>query len=602
MKAFLSYLKGKPKFVWWMALPMVLGPIADYYLMESFCINVFKETRWRAQILNIVFFELILLALFFAIGNLSVALSTETVFFAAVGILNYAVIQFRSTPLVPWDIFSFDTAVSVAGNYHLTFSSRQVLTLGGFIVLYLLQLPANWAPFYGKRKGWLIRLIGCGSFVALFFGLGKMTQTDRWVSKWNLYPFLFTPKVMAERNGFFVTYVMDHQYLFVEKPEGYSAEEAKRLLEESAEDAVSGGETDHRPDIVVVMDEAFSDLSVLGELDTNEDYMPYLHSLMNGEEDTVTGIAHVSVKGGNTPNSEFEFLTGNTEAFLPAGSIPFQQYIKKEIPDALPNELKALGYETTAIHPFRAEGWSRNTVYPLLGFDRFLSQDDFKSPVLVRNYISDESSFEKVLEVLDEGDQDAPKFVFNVTMQNHGSYGDSYTNFPETIHALSADSVELDRYLSLIKITDDALRDLVEALKNRERDTILVFFGDHQPNDAIASPVLSSNGKDVNNLDKEDTDLRYVVPFLIWANFDIDEDAGEETSLNYLAGEMLSLAGMPLSTYRQFLEGQEETFPVISAECVKDENGTAFEAGELKEPLDNYRTVQYYELFDAPQN
>lgn len=80
------------------------------------------------------------------------------------------------------------------------------------------------------------------------------------------------------------------------------------------------------------MDEAFSDLSVLGDFDTNTDYMPFVHSLEKGNENTITGYLNTSVCGGNTADTEFEFLTGNTMAFLPVGSIPYQQYIKSKTP------------------------------------------------------------------------------------------------------------------------------------------------------------------------------------------------------------------------------------------------------------------------------
>ena len=120
------------------------------------------------------------------------------------------------------------------------------------------------------------------------------------------------------------------------------------------------------PNIIVIMDEAFSDLSVLGDLETNKDYMPFVHSLQNGADNTITGYLNVSVCGGNTADTEFEFLTGNTMAFLPAGSIPYQQYIKDTTP-SLASYLKGLGYETYAQHPYNASGWNRETVYPLLG-------------------------------------------------------------------------------------------------------------------------------------------------------------------------------------------------------------------------------------------
>lgn len=581
-----------------MLLPMLLGPIADYYLMESFCINVFAETRWRAQLLNIVFFELILLALFFAIGHLAVALEVETLFFAFVGFLNYMVLSFRSTPIVPWDIYSIRTGISVLGNYHLTIGARQLLTFLGFAAVFLLQLPANWTPFRGRKKSWIPRTIGTALAVLLFFMLGTMTQNEKWIGKWRLYPFLFTPKIMGERNGFFVTYVMDCQYLFVEKPAGYSKEEAESILSAYKEELP---EEEELPNVIVIMDEAFSDLSVLGNLETNEDYMPYLHSLMEGAENTETGTLHVSVKGGNTANTEFEFLTGDTQAFLPAGSIPYQQYIKGALPSALPQYLRSLGYETTAIHPYRAAGWNRDQVYPWLGFDRFLSEDDFQGPRRIRDYISDESSFEKVIEVYEEGKEEAPQFIFNVTMQNHGSYGESAPNFPEEVQALSAESEDLNRYLSLIRLSDEALYHLISYFKGQDEKTILVFFGDHQPNDTIASPVLQSEGKDAETLTEEEEALRYTVPYLIWANYDIEETSDGETSANYLAEKTLTQAGIPCSPYFAFLKDTSEAFPVVSAECVKDETGEMYAAEEALPLLSDYRKVQYYELFDAAE-
>jgi phosphoglycerol transferase MdoB-like AlkP superfamily enzyme len=96
---------------------------------------------------------------------------------------------------------------------------------------------------------------------------------------------------------------------------------------EQEDDADSSDKKEELPNIIVVMNESFSDLKVLGDFTTNEDYMPYLHSLLNGAENTVTGYLNVSVCGGNTANTEFEFLTGNSMAFLPQGSIPYQQYI-----------------------------------------------------------------------------------------------------------------------------------------------------------------------------------------------------------------------------------------------------------------------------------
>ena len=188
-------------------------------------------------------------------------------------------------------------------------------------------------------------------------------QTDNY-----LYPFLFTPAYMTKVNGMAVTFAMDLKFVAVDKPDGYSRQKAKELLDsysgtddnsDAANNTAITDKSDY-PNIIVVMDEAFSDLSVLGDFDTNTDYMPFVHSLEKGNENTITGYLNTSVCGGNTADTEFEFLTGNTMAFLPVGSIPYQQYIKSTTP-SLASYLKSIGYATYAQHPYYSSGWNRDT-------------------------------------------------------------------------------------------------------------------------------------------------------------------------------------------------------------------------------------------------
>jgi phosphoglycerol transferase MdoB-like AlkP superfamily enzyme len=72
---------------------------------------------------------------------------------------------------------------------------------------------------------------------------------------------------------------------------------------------------------------------------------------------------------GNTSLVEYEVLTGLSNAFLPAGAIPFDHYLRRPTP-SIASMLKKQGYQTVAVHPFHAWFWSRDRVYPHLGFDR----------------------------------------------------------------------------------------------------------------------------------------------------------------------------------------------------------------------------------------
>ena len=346
--------------------------------------------------------------------------------------------------------------------------------------------------------------------------------------KLRLYDKLFTPTTISFKNGTALAFVMELRYISVDKPAGYNADAAR---EELAAYAQPSEEPEKKPNIIVIMDEAFSDPAVLADFQTNEDYMPFMHSMMDGADNTVSGWLNVSVLGGNTANTEFEYLTGNTMAFLPTGSIPYQQYIKAETP-SMASHLASLGYKTVAMHPYKATGWDRDKVYPDLGFQEMHFLPDYKNPLLVREYVSDKSDFEKIIETYEKKEPGEPLFVFNVTMQNHSSYTESFDNFQPDITVEGANSTALNNYLSLMKLSDEALQELIAYFEGQEEETIIVFFGDHQPTNSVVEPVWKLNGKRNATLTEEELSRRYKVPFIIWANYDIEETTGVETSAN----------------------------------------------------------------------
>ncbi len=416
-------------------------------------------------------------------------------------------------------------------------------------------------------------------------------QKESFQLKYRLYPYLFTPAYMTKVNGMAVTFTMNLAYAVVKQPDGYSVAEAEEILKEHETDAAE--HTGELPNVIVIMNEAFSDLAVLGDTRTDTDYMPFMHRMQKGQKNTITGDVRVSVCGGNTANSEFEFLTGNTMAFLPAGSIPYQQYIRQETCSAA-GWLKTLGYETFAQHPYSAGGWERNRVYPLLGFSHMDFINDYVPRDYVRKYVSDASDMQHIIRTFENKKEGNPVFIFNVTMQNHGGYTDTYTNFTSDVHS-EYKSRALDQYLSLVKMSDEALEELVAYFGGQEEKTVIVFFGDHQPNNAVAAPVLRGAGKDTADLSAEDLKKRYEVPYLIWANYDIKSAAGQDTSLNYLAAEVFDAAGIPLSGYQNYLLELKKSYPVLSAAGIESETAE-------EQTLETYKRLQYYQLFEKGKN
>lgn len=545
----------------------------------------------RIQLLNIVLFELIMALLLFLFGKLKTALRCQTILFMIIGLANYYVLEFRSAPIMPWDILSIGTAASVANNFKYTLSKETVFVLIGFVILILLESKVT----LELKKDWRIRVGGVLASFALLWGFTAMLHQDSTVARFKLYDKLFTPTVMSKRDGTAVAFLMELKYIVVEKPDGYNKEDAAALL--ASYDTNDTESATHTPNIIVIMNEAFSDLSVLGDFETNEDYMPFLHSLMQeGTPNTISGHLNVSVLGGNTANTEFEFLTGNTMAFLPQGSVAYQQYVKSN-DYSIATYLKSKGYDTIAMHPYNASGWDRDKVYPLLGFDTFYSLKDWVNPVKIRKYVSDQSCYDKIIELYEQKDANTPFFLFNVTMQNHSSYSEEYDNFHPDITVEGTSSKILPNYLSLIKLSDQALCNLIEYFSKADEDTVIVFFGDHQPSNSVAAPVWKLNGRSGDSLTEEEEARRYKVPFIIWANYDIEAASNVETSANYLGSHVLRAAGLPLYDYRNYLSQLEEQYPVLTAIRAENAQGISTPVKDVKSTLQDYMTLQYYNIF-----
>lgn len=139
----------KQKGIWLFWYAVV--PVFAFYLMECYEHNPFAEVRVGAQLFNIFLFELIGWMLYFLTGRMCFASRVLYGLAVAFGITNHYVMKFRSTPFVPWDLFSAGTAASVAGNYDFTPDRRMVIVTLVFIALFVLTRLFKKGPrFPGK--------------------------------------------------------------------------------------------------------------------------------------------------------------------------------------------------------------------------------------------------------------------------------------------------------------------------------------------------------------------------------------------------------------------------------------------------------------------
>ena len=602
------------------AMMYLLLPLAVVCALENYT-HVITDLAPLILVLNLLFFYVLYGLLTALTGSVRMGFRLATLVPMLFGLTNYFVVSFCGSPIVPWDLLSFGTAASVADNYEFVLSWKAFYSVLAFIWMILLSSKST--VRLGRKK---LRVISIAAYAALMFLYVGEIQNSAVQSFFGMDTTLFTLNVLYRNNGIAAAFLGNLRFLNIEQPSGYSVDKVEALMKQVEENAKNEPETDAQgetvqatqaetnataeteapassgqyPNIVVIMNEAFSDLSVWGDFATSEEVMPFFKSL---QQEAVGGELYVSVKGGNTANTEFEFLTGDTMGFLPKGSIPYQQYINDETP-SLASYLKTLGYSTTAIHPYNRTGWDRDTVYEKFGFDEFLDKDSFSSPYRLRGYISDKSAFDKIREQFSIKGDDERKFIFEVTMQNHGGYSretpdfNIYLTLPE-VTGKTTSVVATEKYLTLINQTDRALEELIDYFKEQDEPVIVVMFGDHQPSDYITNVIQRICGATTSD-SLADLEQGYRVPFVMWSNYGLEHKYYDGISVNYLSSILMENAGIPLTGYQTFLKKLMETLPVINANVYRDADGNFYNyeddaySGELKD----YQMLQYNHLVD----
>lgn len=569
-------------------------PLGCFYTFETLTHQMSTMIE-LAKRLNIAFYYWLFLFVFFIAGRTSISMAICVAAIAIIGVGNYFVVMFRSNPIVPWDIYSFETAMSVADNYVFSVDWALAEHIAMFILMLIVGVRTN----IRLNKKILRPILTVAMCVPAYFYISYLWQ-DNLERNTGLNDTLFNAKYMHSKDGFFVSFILDIHFLQIEEPKNYSDEYALSLLNEQEVEKVETPE--ELPDIIAIMDETFSDPAVLGEFETNKDYMPFVHSILRGEvANTISGYTDVSVLGGNTANSEFEFLTGNSMAFFPNGSVPYLQYIRDGISTIVP-QLEEYGYTTYGTHPYRAKGWNREFIYDLMGFDYRYFQGSFPFEDKLRNYVSDEADFKSILEW--RNNTEGPFFMFNVTMQNHSNYGGDFDNFDPQIVAKfknTSSNKYLNKYLSLMYETDQDVASLLSELSQSDRKTIVVFWGDHQPNDYVVRPIYKEYGLDFDNQTYEQQQQRQKTPFFIWANYDIQEQTNVEISLNYLNILLFETAGLQLDEYQTFRKNLwQGQIPMMNAVGYRNDDGDLVEYDDAPEEIQNllneYQNIQYYRM------
>lgn len=591
---------------------LILVSGAVLTLLISELLNPLNPDVWLPPVnLAVVLLFILSLELFFlgVFKRVSRSVLVTQLLITLFSVVNYLKQYFRGDPLFAGDITMAGSIDSFAGDLRYKFEIR---ALAAILVLLITAVMATRTHRRIERPLNRVLISAAALTMTVILTVGVLwndTVRQDWLG---MQDYAWNAMANTRENGFLIPFLRSTADLLPpEKPllavpsSDYQAEKTTAPNASGQPAAASAS----RPNVIVLMSEAFSDLEHIRSLRTSEPVMPFYRRLQ-AEKNTIDGSLLVSIFGGSTSSTEFEFLTGSSMYYVNDGVVPYMRWFKRPT-HGLADLFNQQGYRSVAIHPFLASYYDRDTVFPSLGFSDYVSMERFPSGARkIRGNISDVEHVAQIIRSFEQKKTGERLFLFTVSMQNHFPYDRVEAGLAELPYHVrlpdmaQVDSVEL--YLSLLRLSDDALRQLIQYFEKSTEPTLIVIFGDHLPglNDGFRPFYQNFIGKDFAEMTLAETRRMYETPFLIWANYPLPEDRIDITSPNFLSATVAELAGVSLSPYYRFIRDLSENLTAISNKILVLKDGTTVDRdhvpAELSYELDQYWSYQYDNIVRKP--
>ena len=503
--------------------------------------------------------------------------------------VNFYTLQLRGEPFLPWDLAQVSEAAGVASAAGIKIQTSMIVTA----VVELALMAGSFFLYRGRHKQrWLPRVAGSAATAAalclLIFGVYLQPVVCQAIG---IVPDAWMQDRYYRYYGVVTGFMTNLSNLEIDKPDGYSEEAVDAILDNVDESqkfstsplyptsyaaTTAKDEQVKKPTIIYVMDESYWDVSELEQygIKFDTDVSANLHAL---QQTSAYGRAYSPSFGGGTCDVEFEALTGYSASFLPSGSKPYQQHVTKPM-FALPSYLKTQGYQTAAVHCFWAKYWSRDTAYPNLGLDDFISLEDMHGVTKVRKHywtnglVTDDSMADQIIGQYEKmkASSDEPVFLHAVTMQNHTNYNKD--NYPDDQRVkvlehpagMKASTVgALEDFATGIRDADAMMGKLTAYFSQVDEPVILVFWGDHyNPIDSNYDVYTTTGYASDSSADPR----LHQTTLLMWSNYsDAQVDLGTIAAYD-ISPVMMNLYGLQQPLYFQFLNRQ---LRVASRACTR---------------------------------
>lgn len=388
-------------------------------------------------------------------------------------------------------------------------------------------------------------------------------------------------------------------------------EKSYDYFRDMAADGKSQAVNGQEPAVIVIMNESWwsTDNIVSNEISFSTDPMEPYHELA---EKCSSGNLSSNIFGGGTVSSETEFLTGINTKYLLSDSGVYLEMREHKVP-SLVDYFHALGYHTTAIHPYYDFFYSRDKTYSLMGFDKVVFEDSMDYTDIYTRYISDDSLASQIIKEYedDSNSTDKKKFIFAVSITNHDrslNYKwDAVENYPYPIEVTIGDSeVSESSYSDFVNsvngiyLANLAYGRLVDYFEQKKEPVVIVMYGDHIP--FFTGDILKAMGLDGDDFATQTR--QYAVPVLMWSNFNDAKIDFSGENINYLPQMLLEYAGLPETDMTQILRCERSFFKSDVRRFVRDSDGRQIKVynKEQQEMVRNINVIGYDILYGSSSN
>lgn len=560
---------------------------------------------------------LMIIILYFVINNLFYSAAITSFIFNVCSLINRLKIELRDDPFVPRDVQLVQEAVNTVSDFQVEIKYDLLALIILAVIMFLVVGYFIKAPKLNGRT----RIIGCVISLISVFLANKYIYSSKEVyyNKLQVSNRSYITRVFNEL-GFTYCFLYNLNSYPVEKPENFSKEEVEELIKTyTVADAVA---PEDKPNVIFIMNEAFSDIGMSEEFTYTEENDPYKYwREIIESKNSIAGHIVTPGFGGGTANTEFDVMTGMQTNML--NSVPTSAFrVVGRNTQTIARVFADNDYQTLFMHPGDSWFYNRYSVYKYFGVKETIFNEAFTKEDKKGNMIADSVLTEHIIEQFEAHTDDAskgPLFSYITSIQNHMPYTTrKYGELPiEEVQVSKTISQEAKDFLSVymegIRDANQMIKDLTDYFEAQDEPVVLVFFGDHLPN--LGDNYLSYKELGLNVGDEtsvENIINTYTTPYVIWTNeeaarlinleekkaaLDLPED--NKISANFLGSMVLELLGYSgQDPFFDFINELRKEVPVIYKENYKTvDDGYTDKLEEYQQTLvNNLRNWEYYKM------